>query len=275
MTSKLIPSNPSEVMVIRKLLPDIVTMSTPFARFGYLKFGGRGTIVRMQSGALSVFSPVALTPEVKTTVESLGGNVKYIAAPDMEHHIFLTPWKEAYPNAEIIAPEGLREKREQNPETKGLDFAHIFTTQKNKEAIKVSEEFDAEFETEYVHSHPSKDLVFLHKPSKTLIEADMLFNLPATEQYSKTGVAADSGFLTRMIMPLQSTKAPATWHQRFLWYIISAKDQKGFAESAKRIDKWDFDRLIPCHGDVIETGAKDVFRRVFAWYLDGAHKKSD
>lgn len=228
----------------------------------------------MQTGALSVFSPVALTPEVKTTIDSLGGNVKYIAAPDLEHHIFLTPWKEAYPNAEIIAPEGLREKREQNPQTKGLDFSHIFTKQ-NKKDLKVSDEFDAEFETEYVDSHPSRDLVFLHKPSKTLIEADMLFNLPATEQYSKTGVSADSGFLNRMIMPMQSTKAPATWHQRFLWYIISAKDREGFAESAKKIDKWDFDRLIPCHGDVIETGAKDVFRRVFAWHLEEQNKKTD
>ena len=25
----------------------------------------------------------------------------------------------------------------------------------------------------------------------------------------------------------------------------------------------DFDRLIPCHGDVIETGAKSIFEDVF------------
>lgn len=228
----------------------------------------------MRSGALSVFSPVALTPEVKTTVDSLGGNVKYIAAPDLEHHIFLTPWKEAYPNAEIIAPEGLREKREENPETKGLDFSHIYTPQ-NKKDLKISEEFDAEFQTEYIHSHPSRDLVFLHKPSKTLIEADVLFNLPATEQYSRTGTAADTGFLTKMFIGVQSTQAPATWQQRFIWYIVSSKDREGFTESVKRIEKWDFDRLIPCHGDVIETGAKDVFQRVFGWYLNGGDKKTD
>jgi hypothetical protein len=228
----------------------------------------------MRSGALSVFSPVALTPEVKTTVDSLGGNVKYIAAPDLEHHIFLTPWKEAYPNAEIIAPEGLREKREANPETKGLDFSHIYTAY-NKKDLKVSEEFDAEFQTEYVDSHPSRDLVFLHKPTKTLIEADVLFNLPATEQYSKTGIAADDGFFTKLAIQFQSTQAPATWQQRFIWYVVSSKNRAGFTESVKTIDKWDFDRLIPCHGDVIETGAKDVFRRVFGWYLNGGDKKSD
>jgi hypothetical protein len=83
MTSKLIPSNPSEVMVIRKLTDNITTLSAPFYRFGHIKVGGRGTLVRLQSGGVAVFSPVALTPEVKETVSSLG-ELKYIAALDIE-----------------------------------------------------------------------------------------------------------------------------------------------------------------------------------------------
>jgi hypothetical protein len=38
------PSNPSEVMVIRKLSENVTTFSLPFARFGKLRIGGRGTI---------------------------------------------------------------------------------------------------------------------------------------------------------------------------------------------------------------------------------------
>ena len=44
MSSKLIPSNPEKVMVIRKVTPDIVTLSVPFLRFGRIKLGGRGTL---------------------------------------------------------------------------------------------------------------------------------------------------------------------------------------------------------------------------------------
>lgn len=44
MTSKLIPSDPSKVMVIRQVTPSITTCSAPFLRFGRLKVGGRGTI---------------------------------------------------------------------------------------------------------------------------------------------------------------------------------------------------------------------------------------
>lgn len=44
MTSKLIPANPSEVMVIRSVTPNITTLSVPFLRFGHIRIGGRGTI---------------------------------------------------------------------------------------------------------------------------------------------------------------------------------------------------------------------------------------
>jgi hypothetical protein len=41
---RLFPSNPEEVMVIRNVTSDIITLSLPFARFGRLKFGARGTL---------------------------------------------------------------------------------------------------------------------------------------------------------------------------------------------------------------------------------------
>lgn len=45
MTSKLIPSDPAKVMVIRDVVPNtITTLSVPFWRFGAIKVGGRGTI---------------------------------------------------------------------------------------------------------------------------------------------------------------------------------------------------------------------------------------
>jgi hypothetical protein len=45
MSSKLIPSDPAKVMVIRDVVPNaITTLSSPFYRFGRIKIGGRGTI---------------------------------------------------------------------------------------------------------------------------------------------------------------------------------------------------------------------------------------
>jgi len=229
-------------------------------------------VVRLQSGALAVFSPTALTPEVKSTVESMGNKVTYIAALDFEHHIFLSEWAKAYPSASLLGVEGLPEKREKDPETAGSKFAFVWT-QKNKNDMKVDPEFDREFDYEYVGGHANKELVFCHKPNKTLIEADMMFNLPATEQFSKTGLDATSGILTKMFIGLQNTVGAATWQKRFLWYAASSKDRPSFNQSAKKIASWDFDRIIPCHGDVIETGGKGIFRKVFEWHLTRAGGK--
>jgi len=264
MTSKLIPSNPSEVTVIRKVTENITTLSAPFARFGHIKVGGRGTLVRLQNGTVAVFSPTALTPEVKETVSALG-ELKYIAALDLEHHIFLGDWSKAYPTAKILAPEGLKEKREKQ-KNEEVPFSVIFTAA-NKLTTKVDAAFDADFDYEIVDGHVNKELVFNYKPDKTLIEADLIFNLPATEQYSKTGLDASSGVLTKVWTFLNNTHGAAMAQRRFIWYGTSVGDRPSFNKSMQKINGWSFDKIVPCHGDVIETGGKGVFEKIMEWHL--------
>ena len=131
-------------------------------------------LVRLQSGSLAVFSPTALTPEVRSTVEALGNKVAYIAALDYEHHIFITEWAKAFPSAKLLGVEGLAEKREKVQATAGSKFQHVWT-QKNKASMKIDHDFDQEFEHEYVGSHANKELVFFHKRDRTLIEAEYVF----------------------------------------------------------------------------------------------------
>lgn len=73
-------------------------------------------------------------------------------------------------------------------------------------------------------------------------------------------------------MGLMNTAGDAIWQKRFVWYIAGSADRKAFGESVKRIESWDWDRVVPCHGDVIETGGKGVFRKVFEWYLTAKDK---
>ena len=42
---------------------------------------------------------------------------------------------------------------------------------------------------------------------------------------------------------------------------------RAMARDTKIVAAWDFDRLIPCHGDVIETGAKQVWLDAFQMFL--------
>ena len=99
-----------------------------------------------------------------------------------------------------------------------------------------------------------------------------MFNLPAREQYSRSNEDPTSGLLTKMFIGLQNTMGSATWQKRFLWYAASSGDRKGFNDSVKKVDQWEFDRIIPCHGDVVETGGKSIFRKVFEWHLQASNK---
>ncbi|RMD42690.1 hypothetical protein DV735_g2462, partial [Chaetothyriales sp. CBS 134920] len=269
--ASLIPSDPSKVSVIRDITPNITTFSTPFLRFGLVKVGGRGTLVKLKTGSLAIFSPTALTPEVKQKVDSLGGKLKYIIANDYEHHIFVTPWAKAYPDADVIGVEGLPEKREKDPDTAGIKFSQVFTA-KNKLEVELAPEFRDEFDVEYFDAHANKELVVNHKPSRTLIQADLIWNLPAIEQFSKTDIDPRSGFFTQLFGAFFSLRGDYTWQKRFWWYAAAGKNRPGFKDSLDRIAKWDYDRIIPAHGEVIETGGKKVVEQLGDWFTSGKYK---
>ncbi|KAK3355358.1 hypothetical protein B0H65DRAFT_45169 [Neurospora tetraspora] len=276
MSNKLVPANPDEVMVIRDVTPNVVTFSVPFLRFGKIPIGGRGTLVKLSNNTLAIFSPVSLTPSALSRVSSLGsGQVSYIIAPDIEHHIFVSEWARAFPSAKIIGPEGLPEKRSKitDDERIGHEPFSVVFTKENKQTIKIDEDFDKDFDYEYVHSHPNKELVFFYKPDKVLIEADLMFNLPAIEQYSKVPEAEKphGSLLGRIFQGMNNTEGEAKGIKRFLWYAISRGDRAGFNESVRRIHEWGFETIVPCHGETIVGNGKEVFEKVFEWHLVG-HK---
>lgn len=269
---KLVPSDPEKVMVIRSVTPDIKTFSTPFLRFGRVKIGGRGTAVRLSSGSTAIFSPVALTPTVRTEMASLGPT-KYLVALDQEHHIFLEQWHKEFPDAKVIAPETLPAYRDKQGYFKiPSQNWHLFTAQASKEGkLSVDPDFDADFDFTYVDGHTNKEIVFNHRKSGTLIEGDLLFNLPATEQFSKSGIDPKTGILSRIFNWLNSTSGAAMSQRRLIWHGIS-EDKPAFNREVSRISTWKFDKIIPCHGDVIETGGKGIFDKVMQWHLEAAKK---
>jgi len=118
-----------------------------------------------------------------------------------------------------------------------------------------------------VDTHASKELVFHYRPDKILIDADFLFDLPATEAYAKSGESVSAGIATKVFAAIMITSGSAVCQKRMIWYNFSAGDRKGYDESVKRIDKWDFDTMVPSHGDAIEGGGEEIFRKVFQWHL--------
>ena len=61
----------------------------------------------------------------------------------------------------------------------------------------------------YFSGFQKKDVAFLHVPSRTLIEADLLFNLPSREQFSLTG--SSGSFFLGNVNPSKGLHKRAVW----------------------------------------------------------------
>lgn len=60
-----------------------------------------------------------------------------------------------------------------------------------------------------------------------------------------------------------------------MWYITAPKNHEVFARQAKRVSReWEFERIIPCHGDVVEKDAKGAWDSVMKWFLEMPDEKS-
>ena len=210
-------------------------------------------------------TPTSSIPDGENSVANLGP-IKYIVALNHEHYLYVAEWKSAYPESMLIGPAGLQEKRfttKQQPNNPSLKFDVVI--QPGGDSV-ISEEFDSEFDSEFVWGHFNKELVFNHKPSKMLIEGDLWFNMPATEQYSKSDESAETGIVTRLGTKLHQS-AGDSMVRRLMWYFFCMGKKEEFGKQVRRIASWDFEGIIPCHGAIVEEGGKQVFEEVLIRYM--------
>ncbi|TFK41499.1 hypothetical protein BDQ12DRAFT_599583 [Crucibulum laeve] len=234
--------------VIREVAKGIWTFSRPFSRFGVIPFGGRSTAIQLNNGGVWVLASTPLDTETKSKLEELGP-VKYIVGADAVHHMFLGQYKEAYPGAKLVAPEAALERLDD----KSLQFDGAW----GRDPPNTVYGFEDDVKHCYFSGFKNKDIAFFHPTSKSLIEADLLLNLPATEQYSKSKSSGKSFYNLN----------PISWlHPRIVWLL--GDDKAAMRRDVKTVSGWDFTRIIPCHGDVIENDGKKAWEEVYKFYLD-------
>jgi len=244
MASDTVSGADSEI-AIRQVTPEITTFSRPFMRFGFLPIGGRSTAVKLSTGDVWLLASTPLTGETKAAIDNMGP-LKYIMGADAVHHLFLGEFKKAYPEAKVIGVEALVAKK--RAEGLALDGAYGADPPDTKYG------FEDEIKACYFSGYANKDVAWLHVPSKTLVEADLLFNLPATEQFSKVKKS-----------PTGKLDPHGSLHKWLVWG--QSKDTAAMGRDVKTVAGWDFDRIIPCHGDVIETGGKKAWEATYSKYL--------
>ncbi|MGZ3458527.1 MAG: DUF4336 domain-containing protein [Archangium sp.] len=219
------------------LSDELFVLDVPFRMMG-LELGGRMTVIRLPEGGLWLHSPVKPDAAVRGAVDALGP-VRFLVAPNTMHHLWLGEWAAAYPSARVLAPAGLRAKR------KDLRIDVVLS-----DVLDVGQSPDIELLL--AHGIPKlEEFVFLHRPSRTLLLTDLAFNIHDSPSW-----------LTRTYLEWSGThgRLGAT---RLLKSMV--KDRAVLRAWRDRVLSWDFDRVVPCHGQVVERGGREAVRDAFAW----------
>ncbi|KAH3908962.1 hypothetical protein HBI56_124790 [Parastagonospora nodorum] len=252
--------------VIRDVSPEITTFSVLFNRFapfGYREFvavGNRATAIRLRDDRILLLNPVPLEPTVKATLTALGG-VHFIAS-DLGHHLFVKSYLDVWPDAKTIGVPGL--------ETKRKDVKWDFMCGDWSMGGPEDEfGFSDDFETVFFEGFITYCVAWYHKPTKTLIQSDLMMNLPCTEQYSPP--SSEQGLLSREFAKRAHPRS--IWAKRLMYYIATVNHSL-MRRDAKKVAEWDIKRVIPCHGDVIDDGGNEAWSSTYEWFLKGKPEPS-
>lgn len=228
--------------MLRELAANLWVYDQPLRFYG-IEVGTRMTIVRLADGALWLHSPVRPTPELRAATDALGP-VRWLVAPNRWHHLYVGDWQAAYPAAQVYGARGLGKKR------KDLTLAGILDD-------TAPAGWAGQIDQIAKQGAPAMgETVFLHRATRTLIVSDTAHNFeagtPVGTRAFFTLLGGWRGFRTTMLDRMVT------------------KDRAGARASLERMLAWDFDRVVVCHGAVLESAGKAALARAYDWLLDGA-----
>ncbi|MCG8588678.1 MAG: DUF4336 domain-containing protein [Proteobacteria bacterium] len=227
---------------MRQLHSDLWIVDRPL-RFLGLEVGARMTVVRLPGPKLLLHSPIAPDAELLREVKALGP-VAYLVAPNRFHHLFVGEWQRSCPDASIYVAPGLDTKRAELP------IAGVLGDEPEPA-------WKGAIDQVLLAGFPfANEVVFFHRPSATLIAADLAFN-----------VGSSSPPLTRIAFRLGGAygRLAPTVLERLL-----VRDRAAFRRSLERILEWPFDRVVVAHGEVSEQGGREELIRGYSWILGEA-----
>jgi hypothetical protein len=201
------------------------------------------TVIRLTNGGLFLHSPIKMDAETRHALDSIGP-VRAVVAPNRVHHLFVADYVTAYPKARIYAAPGLAEKR------RDLPFDGVLSD-------SAPDEWRGDLEQHLFRGAPVlNEVVFLHPATRTLLLTDLAFNVPVEN-------VANERLLDRLFARLLGT--PGRFGPHRLVRLRAFRDLRAARESVDRILRWDFDRIIVSHGDVLETGGRERLAEAFAF----------
>jgi len=204
-------------------------------RFVGLQVGRRMTVVQLASGDLWVHSPAPLDDALREGLAALGPVRFVVAASRLHGHLSMGDYARAYPEAALLAPPGLSERRADLTFAGGL-------------ADEPDPRWAAELDQAPLRGHRYlTEVLFLHRPSRSLIVGDACWN-----SQDGLGLPARIWAGGRRIGPTAA-------------FRLAVRERAAARASVERVLAWDFDRIVTGHGAIVERGGREAFERAYAW----------
>jgi uncharacterized protein DUF4336 len=209
-------------------------------RFGGIPLWHRMTVIRLSGGGLLVHSPTKLDFANNEAFQKLGPIVA-IVAPSWWHDLYLREYLDSYPDAKLhVAPTLAKWNR-------SLPFTEIL-------GDSAPSAWKGEIDQVHVQGIGLflDEIVFFHQRSRSLIVADLLFNLSEKDAW-----------ITRVLGSLVIGPFPGCRFARL--YRPAVCDRRRMRVSIERILDWDFDQIVVGHGAVVKNKGKEIFCGAFRW----------
>lgn len=216
--------------------------SGPTLSVAGFRYPTRMAIIRLNEDKLFVWSPVALSDDLREAVDGLG-DVAWLVAPNTLHDRFLAEWRQAYPYAELFAPSDLIKAR------MDLHFSGNLSsggTHPWSDGI-----VHAVIEGNWI----ATEAVFFHIRSRTILFTDMI------QQFNPHWFTGWRSLIT-MLDGMVGTEPRVP--RKFRYAFFSRRRARA---ALRTILAWPADRLVMAHGLPLRQDAQAAVRQAFRWLV--------
>jgi len=195
----------------------------------------RMTVLRLADGDLILHSPIPITPTLRAELEALG-RVAHLVAP-WAHGKFVPDAAACFPEAQLVVgpkpPASCRSLRihASLPDAPPAAWA-------------------GQIDVHLVRGFRLDEVLLFQRASRTLVMTDLCFHLQRSEsRVARAFFRAND--MWRRFGPSRALR------------IVAVSDRAALRGSLEEVLRWDFERIVPGHGDVIERGGPAALRA--AW----------
>ena len=229
---------------LEKIGDDLWLAEGSIVSFHGFAYPTRSVVARLEDGQIWVWSPIVLDPEIRRDIDGLGP-VGHLVSPNKLHHLFLSDWGAAYPEARIWGPASTFRRR---PDIAcGLPLEDT-----PPDAWRGA--FDQAW---FRGSFAMDEIVFFHRRSKTAIVADLV------QAFDETFLRDHWSWWQRPFarfggITAADPEAPSDWRSTFV--------RRRLARAARgKVLGWDCAQVVLAHGVWPRHGGHAFLARALAW----------